>query len=224
MIHVKSRHKAGTIGYITAHRPRYFEFFDSLGNTEVPDGTKVTRAESASVIKNCNDLVANMTGDWLWFMGDDHTWSPDLLLTLLDADVEAIVPLTPRRNPPFRPVVYKHAEADEPFTWQELCSRQDEGKIQIGCAGQAGLLLRRSGIEKTARKYGMPLFHYADGWREDVKMTARVAECCGLWAHLGAFMGHMVDSTLGIVPLEDGTWQLVANVNAMLLGAEVVKP
>jgi len=174
MIHVESRHQPGIVGAAADFLGRYREFDQSLARTLVPQGTGPEEfCVGVNVARNFNVMAAKVMtseekqpagefqcissgktyklrdsarAEWLWILGDDHVWAPDLLLNLLDRDVDIVVPLCARRNQPFAPVL-----CDRRFRalgWDALAGKS-------GCIdatddfnlGNAGMLIRRKVLE-----------------------------------------------------------------------------
>ena len=87
-----------------------------------------------------------MVGEWVWIMGDDHEFDASTLLRLLDREVDIIVPLVVRRQPPFIPVLFREPYSDTPlgqfppYWWHEL---PQHGLKEVYTAGSAGMLIRK---------------------------------------------------------------------------------
>lgn len=220
---VSSKHPPGTVGYITGGTPRYFEFSDSIEETRAPHGSTLLRARSCNPVKNCNQLLSEMKGDWMWFQGDDHAWDPDLLLRLLDRDVDAIVPLVPRWAPPFATVIYKDWSPNgkcETYSWQEIDWLLQSGKevIDVAAAGSAGLLIRRHVLDALRREFGEPVFRVGaagkDELSEDTELTWKIAQMGFTMAcDLTAFMEHLTTVRIGPYRMKDGRIAVTGNVH-----------
>ena len=148
MQEVDSPYSPGTIGIPMASLARYTGFFYDLNQLKVPKGTQLVIAEGVNVAYNCNNLVKSMTGDWLWIMGDDHRFSPDILLKLLERQVAIIVPVVCRRGMPFQTVLYKIAAPDRTaymtYSWAELSHEWPNGGLAtLEAAGTGGMLIRK---------------------------------------------------------------------------------
>mgnify|MGYP006866180342 CR=1 FL=1 len=50
--------------------------------------------------------MANPLLEWAWIMGDDHEFANVALIELLNTQVDIVVPLVVRRQPPFIPVLF----------------------------------------------------------------------------------------------------------------------
>lgn len=229
MIEVNSKHPPGTVGYITGGVPRYFQFFDSLERTKVPTGTKLQRAFSCNPARNSNSLVEHMQGEWLWIQGDDHTWSDDLLLKLLDRDADVIVPLVPRWGPPFFPVIFKEFDPKgntTVYTWEEieLLSRRLE-VITVEAAGSAGMLVKKKvldAMEKPCFRVGLM---GPDELSEDVEFTWKANQLgFNVVADLTCFMGHATSAIITPSRLKNGKLAIMADIHGGNLMAYTVEP
>lgn len=153
MVHlIESGHPAGTLIVAAGIQPRYYEFQLSLDALGAPVGTKLHIERSCDITQNFNNGVKRMTGDWAWFLGDDHSFSPTLLMRLLSHHVDVVVPITPCKTPPFAPCVL-HGPNDQTngywhekmplYHWDELSG---EGLLPLpkgDFIGQAGMLVRK---------------------------------------------------------------------------------
>lgn len=164
-----SNHPAGTIGVIVGPLTRYLAIFTSLERLVVPKGTTLVFSQGVDIARNCNKLVESMTGDWLWMMGDDHRFYPDMLIKLLDRKTEIVAPLVCKRGAPFSPVCHKTAVVggaqNQVYTWDLLSSEYPNGgMIPVDATGSAGLLVRRWVFEDMPK----PWFGYTQHTSEDI--------------------------------------------------------
>jgi len=158
MTHVTdSGYSPGTIIVAAGIQPRYYEFQLSLDSIAAPSGTKLHIERSCDITQNFNNGVKKMEGEWAWFLGDDHSFSPTLLLWLLQRNVDVVVPITPCKSPPWMPCVMHgpvwHEEMPL-YTWDEL-SGHDLFELPKGdFIGQAGMLVKKTVLDKI----GYPWF------------------------------------------------------------------
>ena len=136
----------GTIAVPTSGVPRYHEFWLSLNALEVPAGTRLALCASCDVVANWNTIIREQfTGDWLWMMGDDHVFNPDILRRLLAHHVDVVAPLTPRKREPYLPVVWKDLNPDTGkfslYSWHEISDF--DGLTTVAGVGNAGMLVTR---------------------------------------------------------------------------------
>lgn len=152
MIHVEhTGFGPGTIVLAAATQPRFYEFQLSMERLKVPAGTRWLIERGCDITQNFNDGVKRATGEWIWFLGDDHAFQDDMLLRLLAWQKEVVIPPTPCKTIPFLPCIM-HGEgnltewkASMPlYTWEEV-SQLGLLALPIGdFIGQAGMLLQRS--------------------------------------------------------------------------------
>ena len=198
----------GTVGIPCGTVPRYLDFEHSLEGLRVPFGTHSLRMPGSNVTLNTEALADQMSGEWLWLMGDDHTFEPDILLKLLAHEVDVVVPLCVRRGPPFLSVLYKELDAPkgicETYQWEEL--HKLAGLIPIRGAGTAGMLIRRHVLEAIPK----PRFKNIEvvvglTAGEDVSFSHRVNEAgLTIWADLDTVMGHIAPVDLRPVRGKEG--------------------
>ena len=125
----------GTIVVAQDHLGRYVDFEQSLELLQVPQGTKQWRIRSGACAMNCNIGVSKRVGDWVWFIDDDHTFEPDVLLRLLAHNKEIIAPLVPMRYPPFDFVMYSKLNLIEYDTHTTVLSRYYTMEDLTGVSG-----------------------------------------------------------------------------------------
>src|SRR3990167_7235154 len=143
-----SAHAAGTVILAAGLQPRHHEFLESLEHLLVPVGTTLQIVRSCDVAQNFNKGVRAMTGQWAWFLGDDHEFAPDTLLRLLDHQMDVVVPITPCKQPFGYPFVL-HGRGDgwhddlQTYSWQELSGWGPKVLPKGDFVGQAGMLVRK---------------------------------------------------------------------------------
>jgi hypothetical protein len=209
MYPVHSPFTGGTVGLPCGTTPRYLDFEHCWDRLKIPAGTLSLRMPGSNVTRNCEMIVDKMHGEWVWFMGDDHTFEPDLLLKLLEHDVDVIVPICARRAPPFLSLLYKDLDVDRDiatiYTWEELAHL--DGLVSIAGAGSGGMLIKKyvldaipsprfeNGITKTGLVVG-----------EDITLCDKINKAgFTIWADLNLTMGHI--SPCAIWPVKkDGQW------------------
>jgi hypothetical protein len=148
-----SRHPAGTIVVAAALQPRYYEFHMSLDKVAAPVGTKLHIERSCDITMNFNKGIEKMVGEWVWFLGDDHSFDETLLMHLLDYDVDIVVPITPCKVTPFlpcimrgpdKPTAEKYWEKDMAlYQWPEVSGTGLLPLPKGDFIGQAGMLVRK---------------------------------------------------------------------------------
>jgi len=149
-----TNHPPGTVCLGAGMTPRFYEFEDSLDRLMVPDGTVFNRRRSCDVAYNLNRAVDEMKGEWVWILGDDHSFAPDLLFKMLDYEVDVVVPISPCKTFPFLPCVM-HAPDDgkvwsdnmRVYDWEELSGNGLLALPKGDFIGQAGMLVKKKVID-----------------------------------------------------------------------------
>ena len=198
----------GVVALPTTEIGRFMLFTVSLCGTVQPQGSRLHVAASANVIENCNSIIRDMGKNdaWLWLLGDDHVWPGETLMTLLHTmddhpEIDILVPLVAKRNPPWHLVLYHLLDdvRDEngiqmlrAYEWTEI---PEEGVFQVDAAGSAGMLVRRHVLDTL----GDPWFNSTPDlegrqvvMNEDITFCLRAKEAgFNVWATTAATMGHL---------------------------------
>lgn len=211
----------GTIALPSAEIGRFAVFTVAIAGTQQPHGTYLNTMCSVDVTENLNTIIRNLRPEdrWVWFIGDDHVWPGDTLVTMLETldkhpEIDVLVPLVVKRNPPWHLVVFWDTdEVDElgnpqyqPLRWDEI---PETGVFEVHAAGSAGMLVRREVLDTL----GDPWFYstFDDKGRrtnlnEDVLFCTRVRQAgFRLFATADCTMGHL--GIFNVRPLfRDGAW------------------
>jgi hypothetical protein len=170
-------HPAGTVAIPAGDLARYHEFSFSLAKLRKPNGTQLSMRVGLSVARNLNNIVREMTGDWLWIMGDDHVFDENLLLKLLEHDVDVVMPVCFKRHPPFTLVLYQQSRRNDLGVIEYEPMRPNalphEGLFPIHAAGNAGMLSSLHVLDKI----GDPWFTTTDdNPNEDLEFCRRIRD------------------------------------------------
>lgn len=190
----------GMIGVISQEMSRFADFSIALIHLQKPAGARLAWAKGVDVAGNCNKLV-RAGGDWLWLLGDDHVFDPDILLRLLAHDVDIVVPLCLQRRAPFDPVVY--GEADE-FGRMPVADLPATGLVEVFAAGSAGMLIRRRVFDAIPA----PVFEAFGEANEDINFCRKAREAgFAIWCDVDARLGHI--GLVRVWPEHDGNeWSI----------------
>lgn len=155
MQHVESRHPKGTVIVPAASLARYNEFWLAVESVRVPQGTRLIAARGADIPHQLNEGIRKMEGEWVWILGDDHTFDPDILLALLDRDLDVVLPVVPRRDHPFGPCLLHGpvAKLMTAYEWWELPTKGLWRLPKNDSAGQAGMIVRKPILERIGDPY-----------------------------------------------------------------------
>lgn len=192
----------GTIVLVTSDLGRYGAFEQSLENLLVPNGTKLLRIRGMSSAKSQNIGVHNRVGEWVWFIDDDHTFAPDILMRLLKHNVDVVAPLVPMRFPPYSLVLYRQLEM-APFI-EDYYKIEDladiTGLMKVDGLPKAGCLIR----ENVWKDIPEPWFKIGKIHVDDIEddkyfmWELRVGYKYDLWCDTDQTMGHISTFAVGI--------------------------
>lgn len=198
---------AGTIGIISSDLARFSDFSTCLLSLIRPTTARIVWVRGMDVCGNLNRVIKDMRGDWLWLLGDDHTFAPETLIQLLQHlerdDVDAVVPLCMKKQAPFEPVVYRssHVSPQDGLTYYQVADLPQHGLVPIHAAGTAGMLIRRSVLDDLPN----PVFETSQGMQnEDLILCRKIRERrerlglagSGIWCDVDTRIGH-----IGIFPI-----------------------
>jgi hypothetical protein len=162
-------------------------------------------------------MLANPKLEWIWFIGDDHTFDPLLLINLLKHDVDVVVPVVTKRVPPFIPLAYKELHfvpgvelAMTPFTWSELNHLQ--GLVLLAGAGHGGMLVKRKVIEALGEDHWFRVGEVEpDELSEDLSFCHRIRQAgFSIYLDTDSTLGHLNATSYIPTRLHDGRWTIEA--------------
>jgi hypothetical protein len=202
----------GLVGCPTAFLGRYREFDDHFDAVLVPPGSEKRRGLGCDVGYSFNlladHMLANPDFQWLWILGDDHSFAPDLWLRLYERNVDVVVPLCLRKND--RAPVFNCGPdggfVPDPNRWEVL--RGKSGLMQWkGTVGNAGMLIRRRVFEKMNPPYFRqgqldPRYSSSDIWFSWALQEAGFT----LWIDLDNLIGHIEHVAYWPRRDEKGNW------------------
>lgn len=213
-------HPAGAICIASGELSRYPSFPHALVNLYRPKGTTIQWNCGLNVAANFNMGVREgleAGAQWVWIMGDDHEFEQDVLLRLLERNVDILVPVVIRRQPPFIPVLFKKPQDDTPFGqfppyhWSEL---PQHGLHEVHACGNAGMLIRRHVLEAMTDPWfetGCMGKEYAN---EDVYFCTKAHQAgFRIFADMDVQMDHW--TPVSVRPVRHhGQWAVAINLSA----------
>lgn len=210
---VETRHPPGGVAIITGELTRYVQSMRSVMSLKIPPRSVSVWRAGVLVAENVNQAIRSILDNdamqWVWLMGDDHTFPDDIVLKLLDRDVDVVAPLCLNRAPPMDPVVVQpDGKGGRRLKYLEDMPASGLYRLQPDeTCGDAGLLIRRHVLEKLgdpwcARKRS------GGNSGEDQDFTARLQEE-GFAIHIDVDnpIGHIMNTIVEPVH-EDGHWQV----------------
>lgn len=205
----RKREGYGTIMVVTSERGTYTSFWNDLSDTDVtmlaqdPRHHRIIRM-GVDICGALNTAVRNLRGDWLWIMGDDHAFRPDLLPRLIAHDVPVVVPNVLRRNPPWAPVVNSHQNDDG---WHVMAVLPEDDLVEVWSAGDAGMLIRREVFDAIEDPWFTPT-PGSIGLDYDMNFCRKVRDAgFKIYCDSGAMLGHISNHTVW-PEYRDGHWQV----------------
>lgn len=208
----------GMIAVCSGNLTRYPKMWLSLATVEKPAGTILQLSQGAGIAQNRNASVRaflQTSGEWIWFMDDDHTFeSPKVLQILLAMEKDIAAPLVLRREPPHATVAYDRftpkeaAEAGKPWGWHayRLDPAQTSGSVKVLAVGTGGMLIRRRVIEALED----PWFEVGQLRTEELSEDLWFCEKARrkgfeVWMSLDARISHVTPVAVWPV-IHDGEW------------------
>jgi hypothetical protein len=178
--YVSPKHPPGLVAWCETGYARCRTFHHSLRLLEVPQGTSMEVSVGTGLASMWNGLFHGIRDDcrWIWMLGDDHEFRPDVLKRMLIRaelyELPVVVPLVCKKLPPFDSVLFD-LKTTKPMDFHDLPKGDDP--VEIHAAGTAGMLIQRNVIDKI----GAPWFRIGwgspDASDEDVYFCHRVREC-----------------------------------------------
>ena len=176
---------------------------------QLPPMVKLVVKMSLSIAEARNEVLQEAEGDWVWFIDDDHTFAPDLMMRLLQRNVDIVQPLVLTRYAPFAAVHMTKSPtpiAGKPYGRFALTPEDKGGLKEASVVGCAGMLVRRRVWESLDYPYFVNGYA-ADSIAEDVLFCERAREA-GFKAYvdLDNHMGHLNIGEVWPERRDDGTW------------------
>lgn len=174
----------GTVILPTGEQSRFNTFHANLIRLLDRTGARIRWNAGLDIAWNINDALKRRVGEWVWIIGDDHSFEPDIIERLFAHNLDVVVPLVLQRNQPHRCVLY---DVDGVPLQVEPHER---GLKSVGIAGSAGMLIREHVLETI----GDPWFVIGGEERqsEDIAFCRKLnAAGFGIWCDLETTMGHI---------------------------------
>ena len=150
----------GAVCMITGEIVRYAQSMQALHAMVAPNGSVLSWHMGMLVARSINDAFATVMSkpelQWAFIMGDDHTYSPNIVMNLLKREKEVIIPLCLNRVPPMDPTIIEIDPVHHSRRLKPLEEMPTSGLYQLGpneSCGDAGMLIWRSVIEKSGPKW-----------------------------------------------------------------------
>lgn len=178
---------------------RWSSFWACVSELNLPPRVVIRTGRGCSPATNRNGLIDEavaLGAQWIWFLDDDLTFGPDALTRLLrrfdDPAVDAVVPLSFRRQPPFRALWFDR-------TVPELDAMKDTlpppgPLVPLTAATFGGLLVRMSALRAIPKPYVALGQFVPDQWDDDLYFCRKLSEAgVQLWGDSSVQFGHTTD-------------------------------
>lgn len=207
----------GAIAIVSSDLGRFHSFTASILNLRRSLGSPVKFFTGANIAGSCNSAVDFMYEnnlEWVWFMGDDHTFDRNILFNMLtkmySKDLDILTPLCPFRKPPFGPVMFGDEISDKPGYWKIIPwweIDKSSGEFEVNVAGSAGMLVRRKVFDVMEKPYFRVGQDRPESLTEDLNFCKRARQHgFKILIDLDNHLGHT--ATCSVVPTKrsDGRW------------------
>jgi len=191
---------AGSVGIVADSTARYTEFTECLLGltTRMPVNTQVRFKVGPDRGVSRDWLVADSLergSEWIMFLDDDHSFSPNLLMQLLSHEEPIVASLYLLRQPPFWPIAYESKSEDGLYTALDLKGCEGSGLVPVVAAGTGGMLIR----SEVFYEMKPPWFLHTDQHSEDLYFCDKaVAAGFPIFVDLEARLGHI--TPVNVVP------------------------
>jgi len=213
MIPITDQLPSGAIVIPSGEQSRYVLFELCKDNIQVPTGSACYRVWGPSVSRNRNAALKGGLEEWYWFLDDDHTFDPDILLRLLIRNVPVVAALTVFKRPPFEPVLFSGvvphpdgAPAFQQIQWKDLIGKT--GLFPVFACNATGMLVRKEVLEKVplpfqVGRYNPEILH------EDMYFCEQLRNAgFSILVDLDVWMGHIAPVAAKPLRDVDGHWRI----------------
>lgn len=213
----------GIAAVIANDSARYSLFWSCWNRLQLPRGWRQEALIGGDWCGARNTLVQmtlDSDAEYLWFMDDDHAFSPDILLKLLRWERKLVVPVCLTRSAPFAPVDFVERVGDDRYLPIYLPEQKEEGLVQLVAGGTAGMLIHRDVLEAMP---GPHWFEYGAA-SEDILFCNKAIDL-GFTLHcdLSARLGHI--TTAVVEPaVVDGEWTIGTRIGSYGAMTSVMLP
>lgn len=185
----------GTIGIISHELSRYSDFSISVVRLKAPQRSGLYWNKGVEIAVGMNNIVRHMEGEWVFILGDDHTFHGDILLALLEDDVDIVVPLCASRGFPFGPVLY--TEQNDTYYHMGWDNIPKNTVFEVAGAGSAGMLIKKRVLDALGEPWFVAGQNDATTVGEDLTFCRR-ARKLGFKVHADSrySIGHMTPATI----------------------------
>lgn len=214
---------SGIAAVLANDSARYSLFWACWNRLQIPEGWSQQALIGGDWCGARNQLVQmtlDSDAEYLWFMDDDHAFSPDILMRLLRWEKDLVVPVCLTRSAPFPPVDFVERVGEDRYLPIYLPEQEEEGLVELVAGGTAGMLIHRSVLEAMPGPYW---FEYGAA-SEDILFCNKAMDLgfslhCDLSTRLGHITTAVVEPTV-----VDGKWSLGTRIGSYGAMTSVILP
>jgi hypothetical protein len=197
---------------------RYSVSAQCFMSLRTPAGSAVSWQIGTLIGRSLNQAFQNMMDNpalqWIWIMGDDHTYAPDAILRLLEHGKDVIAPVCLNRLPPLDPTIVEHIGPGK-GRLKPLEDLPTSGLYKLAdneTCGDAGLLIRRNVLEALSPEKMGEAWHASRKSgaldAEDQSFIQKIkANGFDVFVDLETTIGHIVNITAEPV-IREGKWEI----------------
>lgn len=213
---------SGIAAVIANDSARYSLFWSCWKNLHTPSDWKTESligGDWCGARNTLCEMTLESEAEYLWFMDDDHAFSPDLLMKLLRHQLPLVVPVCLTRSAPFAPVTFTERVGDDRYLPVYLPEQEEEGLVQLVAGGTAGMLIHRNVLNAMEP----PWFEY--GFASEDILFCNKAMDLGFTLHcdLSARLGHITTAVVWPAVTE-GQWAVGLTVGSIGQTTNVILP
>jgi hypothetical protein len=189
----------GLIAIPCAVQGRWSSFWACVSELDLPPRVVIRTGRGCSPATNRNGLILEafrLGASWVWFLDDDLTFHPGVLKRLLmrldDPAVEAVVPLSFRRQPPFHALWFQRSS---PEVGAMVSTLPPPGPLlPLTDATFGGLLVRTAVLHRMEEPWVAIGQIKSDEWCDDLYFCRKMADAgVQLWGDSTVRCGHTTD-------------------------------
>ena len=208
MLPVQTAQPPGAICLASGEIARYGVSLQCLERLRVPNASLLAWFMGVLVAENLNRgldaMLENPALQWAWIMGDDHIYDAGIVMGLLEREVDVVLPLCLNRYPPLDPSIVG------PAGQKHLEDLPTAGLYRLApdeTCGDAGMLIRRSVLERLARPFYDRL-RSGSFKSEDQAFTRKLQDAgYDVWVDVEHPIGHI--AAVAVEPVvKHGAWNI----------------